>query len=213
MLRKYSGLIVVVCIIIGFYTVSHMVESYIVLDMPDDVVLAEKHNPYRRYNDHKALPVLSKIIKDLVDKGDIVQTTAHEFIVGMLLRHLRLEGLVDQEIRPEYPDKVAEHFDLFNGEHVKIAEIAEDCTLLWQWDEDDYRPFKQPHEMDRTAYDRFKSHPAWRVIDVTIDSLVNNTDLVETTARECIVGYIVEQLDQRGLLINPPLDLPIKCCT
>ncbi len=176
-------------------------------------MIAEKYNPYRRYNDHKALPVLSKTIKDLVARGLIVETTAHEFIVGLLLRHLRLEGLIDQKIRPEYQDKVPIHMIVFDEDGMKVAVQAQDGTLLWEREQEGLLLDQQLFQDDVVVSEHSKNHPAWRVIEVTINDLVERNDLIETVARECILDYIIEQLDQSGLLINPPLDLPIKCCT
>jgi hypothetical protein len=54
----------------------------------------------------------------------------------------------------------------------------------------------------REPYAQFKAHPAWKVLDQVIEDLVENQDLVETTIRKCIVGYIIKRLSEYDLLKN-----------
>ncbi len=49
-------------------------------------------------------------------------------------------------------------------------------------------------------YAQFKNNPAWSVINQIIGDLVENQDIVETTVRKCIVGYIIKRLTETGLL-------------
>lgn len=43
-------------------------------------------------------------------------------------------------------------------------------------------------------YTKYESHPLWKIIERAIDDLVENSDLVEQTAREYIVGYICKKI-------------------
>jgi hypothetical protein len=38
--------------------------------------------------------------------------------------------------------------------------------------------------------------PVWKLVDKAINDLVENKDLVETTRRDYIVGYICEKLER-----------------
>ena len=40
----------------------------------------------------------------------------------------------------------------------------------------------------------------WKVMDTIIDELTHNEDIIETTARKCIVGYIIKRLKENNLL-------------
>jgi hypothetical protein len=53
-------------------------------------------------------------------------------------------------------------------------------------------------------YQRFEGSPEWKAIWESIDQLVTNRDLKETTRREYIVGYILDRLDAAGLLKRSP---------
>jgi hypothetical protein len=53
-----------------------------------------------------------------------------------------------------------------------------------------------------SPYETLKATPIWVIVDNAINDLVKNKDLVETTRRDYIVGYICEKL-QRAL---PALD-------
>jgi hypothetical protein len=50
------------------------------------------------------------------------------------------------------------------------------------------------------SYVKYESLPEWGVIDKAISDLIDNNDLVEQTARYCIIGYILRSLGERGLL-------------
>ncbi len=43
-------------------------------------------------------------------------------------------------------------------------------------------------------YQEYKENPLWEIVDKAINDLVENDDIVETTARDYIVGYIVEKI-------------------
>ena len=49
-------------------------------------------------------------------------------------------------------------------------------------------------------YKEFQDTEAWSVVDNAIEQLVENKDLMETTARRYIVGFILKQLDDNKLL-------------
>ena len=49
-------------------------------------------------------------------------------------------------------------------------------------------------------YKKFQATKAWNVVENAIEKLVENKDLVETTARRYIVGFILKQLDGNKLL-------------
>jgi hypothetical protein len=62
-------------------------------------------------------------------------------------------------------------------------------------------------QMDRNAringrassifpYDMLKGTPVWKIVDRCVADLVENNDLVETTRREYIVGYICKKLQR-----------------
>lgn len=55
----------------------------------------------------------------------------------------------------------------------------------------------------REPYAQYKNHPAWKVLDRAIEDLVENQDLVETTVRKCIIGYLIKRLVAHGLLKDP----------
>lgn len=57
-------------------------------------------------------------------------------------------------------------------------------------------------------YHNFQSHPAWGAVDRAIEKLVDNSDLIEQTHRRYIVGYIVKELSENGLLKSESKVLP-----
>lgn len=59
---------------------------------------------------------------------------------------------------------------------------------------------KPSRKFAQEPYQKFKKHPAWKVLDQTIEDLVENQDMVETTVRKCIVGYIIKRLMEQDLL-------------
>lgn len=71
-------------------------------------------------------------------------------------------------------------------------------------------PFKMPKEITikmkpkrkypREPFAQYKEHAAWKVLDQAIEDLVENQDIVETTVRKFIVGYLIKQLVKNDLL-------------
>jgi hypothetical protein len=49
-------------------------------------------------------------------------------------------------------------------------------------------------------YKKIQATKTWNVVDDAVEQLVKNKDLVETTARRYIVGFILKQLDDSELL-------------
>ncbi len=43
-------------------------------------------------------------------------------------------------------------------------------------------------------YEAYRGTPTWNIVEKAIDDLVENEDLVETTGRDYIVGYICKKL-------------------
>lgn len=58
--------------------------------------------------------------------------------------------------------------------------------------------------MSRHPYQELEGHAAWRVVNRAIDKLVANGDIQESTAREYIVGYLLESLEKAGQLAHRP---------
>jgi hypothetical protein len=48
--------------------------------------------------------------------------------------------------------------------------------------------------------------PVWEVLSHALDDLVKNDDLVETTARSCIVGLMARRLLEAGLISPTALE-------
>jgi hypothetical protein len=55
-------------------------------------------------------------------------------------------------------------------------------------------------EIGAFPYERYREFQAWRVVEVAVARLVANGDLEEKTARKYLVGYIVKELEESGLL-------------
>lgn len=49
-------------------------------------------------------------------------------------------------------------------------------------------------------YKKFQTTKAWNVVESAIKELAANNDIVETTDRSYIVGFILKQLDGKKLL-------------
>jgi hypothetical protein len=45
-------------------------------------------------------------------------------------------------------------------------------------------------------YDSYKGTNAWRIVEKAIQDLAENRDIIETTRRHYIVGYICKELQQ-----------------
>lgn len=54
--------------------------------------------------------------------------------------------------------------------------------------------------MSTHPYTRYEKFPIWSIINDHIDALVENNDMVETTARPYIVGSLCKALDEAGVL-------------
>jgi hypothetical protein len=48
-----------------------------------------------------------------------------------------------------------------------------------------------------SPYDAYKGTPLWKTVEKAIVDLVKNTDIVEATRRDNIVGYICKELQSR----------------
>jgi hypothetical protein len=62
----------------------------------------------------------------------------------------------------------------------------------------DRKPKETIHASSNFPYEMYMDAPVWEVVNAAIDDLVKNGDLVETTRRDYIVGYICKKLG--GLL-------------
>jgi hypothetical protein len=49
-------------------------------------------------------------------------------------------------------------------------------------------------------YERHRELHAWRVVEAAVARLVANGDIEEKTARKYLVGYIVKELEEAGIL-------------
>jgi hypothetical protein len=47
-----------------------------------------------------------------------------------------------------------------------------------------------------SPYEIYRGTPAWKILDKAIADLVENTDIVEQTRRDYIVGYICKKLQR-----------------
>jgi len=47
-----------------------------------------------------------------------------------------------------------------------------------------------------SPYEMYRGTPAWKILDKAIADLVDNTDIVEQTRRDYIVGYICKKLQR-----------------
>jgi hypothetical protein len=54
--------------------------------------------------------------------------------------------------------------------------------------------------MISNPYKQYENSAAWKILDQAISDLVANQDLVEQTARTHIVGYMVKQLVEAGVV-------------
>jgi hypothetical protein len=50
--------------------------------------------------------------------------------------------------------------------------------------------------MQEYPYKKFENTELWKIIDESIDNLVNNQDLEEKTIRKYIVGYLVKRIEE-----------------
>lgn len=61
------------------------------------------------------------------------------------------------------------------------------------------KPLKEKRD-ELLAYRDVMMSPAWNIADEAICDLEKNSDLVVTTNRKLVVGYLLKQLDEAGLL-------------
>lgn len=54
--------------------------------------------------------------------------------------------------------------------------------------------------MSNHPYKKFEESPAWECLEAGIASLADNQDIQELTDRRYIVGYLVKQLAEAGLI-------------
>jgi hypothetical protein len=47
-----------------------------------------------------------------------------------------------------------------------------------------------------TPYDAYRGTDIWKVVDEALSDLVSNSDLIENTRRDYIVGYICQKLQE-----------------
>jgi hypothetical protein len=59
----------------------------------------------------------------------------------------------------------------------------------------------------RHPYEEYQSLEVWKVLEKGIKNLQTNGDVVETTARPYIVGYLAKLLVDSGLLATPSKDI------
>jgi len=58
--------------------------------------------------------------------------------------------------------------------------------------EDKPAPLSKSH-----PYKKYEATPEWKVLWESIDDLVKNKDVTETTDRSYVVGYLVQQLQHK----------------
>ncbi len=162
-------------------------------------MLEDQYNPYRRLTDHAAWHAMSTAINDLVANKDIVEMTAHEFIIGYLLAELWKQSLIDRLLKPKDNLEIPGHWDVIDKDGTKIKEVAPGGEILWQWDPSKDAPMKKVSSGDRKRYNHLKRHPAWKIINNSIKSLVKYGEFTEKIPRHCIIGYIIQELAKQDI--------------
>ena len=59
-------------------------------------------------------------------------------------------------------------------------------------------------DMNNHPYRQYETTLAWKIIDQAVSAIVKNQDIKETTARVYIVGYLVKQLVEQGVITTTP---------
>ncbi|HZW61427.1 MAG TPA: hypothetical protein VFF04_04320 [Candidatus Babeliales bacterium] len=59
----------------------------------------------------------------------------------------------------------------------------------------------RPRKCTKKSYEKFKKHSAWRILNKSIEDLIENRDLTELVWRRYILGYIINQLLKCKLII------------
>lgn len=119
--------------------------------------------------------VMDCTIDELIEKEDIIETTFREATLTYLIDQLYYDGLLTEKSLVRMP---------------KEKQII--VTM------------KPKRKYAREPYAQFKELKAWKVVDRAIEDLVENQDMVETTVRKCIVGYILKRLAENDLLAETP---------
>jgi hypothetical protein len=60
--------------------------------------------------------------------------------------------------------------------------------------------FKKEAAAARVRLEAAMKETVWKVMDQAIQELVDKEDIIETTARQCIVGYIIDALETNNIL-------------
>ncbi len=50
--------------------------------------------------------------------------------------------------------------------------------------------------MTKTPYDKYRTKPAWTVIEKALNELVDNQDIIFQTIPDYVIGYIVKKLEE-----------------
>jgi hypothetical protein len=119
--------------------------------------------------------VIDRAIDELIDREDIIETTFREATLTYLIDQLYYSGLLAEK-------------GLIHMPREKQIIVTK----------------KPKRTYAREPYAQFKVLKAWKVIDQAIEDLVENQDMVETTVRKCIVGYILKRLSENKLLTELP---------
>jgi hypothetical protein len=53
---------------------------------------------------------------------------------------------------------------------------------------------------DGFPYKKFEKSQVWTAVEKAIDDLVQNTDLIEQTDRRYVVGYLINRMQEEGVL-------------
>lgn len=119
--------------------------------------------------------VMDHAIDELIEREDIIETTFREATLTYLIDQLYYDGLLTEKSLVRMP--------------------REKQIIVTK---------KPTRKYAREPYAQFKELKAWSVVDHAIEDLVENQDMVETTVRKCIVGYILKRLSENGLLAEAP---------
>jgi len=115
--------------------------------------------------------VMDHAIDELIDREDIIETTFREATLTYLIDQLYYNGLLTQK---------------------SLLRMPQEKQIIVT--------MKPKRKYAREPYAQFKELKAWKVVDQAIEDLVENQDMVETTVRKCIVGYILKRLSENELL-------------
>lgn len=119
--------------------------------------------------------LMDHAIDELIEREDIIETTFREATLTYLIDQLYYDGLLTEKSLVRMP--------------------REKQIIVTK---------KPTRKYAREPYAQFKELKAWKVVDRAIEDLVENQDMVETTVRKCIVGYILKRLSENELLAEAP---------